>query len=56
MTDEFIDLDEEIEVFEDAEEEIIEETPSTKLARRRRIEELHEERLLKAELSDFDDI
>jgi hypothetical protein len=56
MTNVFIDIEEDIEEFEDNETVVVEDTPSTKLARCRRIEELHEERLLKAELTDFEEL
>lgn len=52
------DDDLEIEEFQDSSdaEEEVEVSPTTKLERRRRIEELHEEKLLKAELADFEDL
>lgn len=48
----FEEFDIEVEDFEEA-VAVIEASPSTKLARRRKIEDLFEEKRLKEELEDF---
>ncbi|KTD75239.1 PA3496 family putative envelope integrity protein [Legionella waltersii] len=51
----FDEFDIEVDDFSDAEEaNITEASPSTKLERRRKIEDLFEERRLREELSDFE--
>ena len=43
-----------MEEFQDSQEPSVEASPSTKLERRRRIEDLFEEKKLREELGDFD--
>ncbi len=52
-TDHFDDLDSEVEDYTENAEPIVTEPPSTRLERRRRIEDLFEEKRLKEELEDF---
>lgn len=47
------ELEVEVEEFAEAEPIITEASPATKLSRRRKIEDLFEEKRLKAELDDF---
>jgi phage shock protein A len=49
----FDDFENEIEDFSDKEAAVPEASPSTKLARRRKIEDLFEEKRLKEELEEF---
>lgn len=52
-TTDFEEFDEEAEDLESDQKVIIEASPSTKLERRRKIEDLFEEKRLKEELSEF---
>lgn len=49
----FDEFETDLEVFTDEAPIIIEASPSTKLERRRKIEDLFEEKRLKAELAEF---
>lgn len=49
----FEEFDNESELFSEVAPEIVEASPSTKLERRRKIEDLFEEKRLKAELAEF---
>lgn len=52
-TRQYDEFDNEVEDFSEEETIIAESSPSTKLERRRKIEDLFEEKRLKAELEDF---
>lgn len=50
----FEDVETDVEVANHNQEPVIESSPSTKLERRRRIEEFAEEKRLQQEISDYD--
>ena len=50
----FDDFESEVDEFIESQDSFTESNPTTKLERRRRIEELKEEKLLREELSEYD--
>lgn len=52
--DVFDDLEQDLETTPDPQIKVTEASPSTKLERRRRIEEIFEEKRLRQELADYD--